>query len=505
VSAKNVIAGLTYSVWSALVSLAVVPFYLKFLGIEAYGLVGLLATTQALLLLLDMGLAATVSREVAKRSANGGILTVAPLIHSLACIYWGISAFIAASLIALAPLIAEHWVQSRGMSVGTVQAATSAIGLVVAARWPIGLYQGVLIGSQRIVTASAIGIASVTVTSLVSIFIVGWIAPTVMALFIWQALAGLAQTLVLRRAAWRAIGSASKVGFHAAEIKAVWRFSSGMGLISILGVVLSQTDKLLLSKLMQLSEYGKFTLASVVAGSLYIVVAPLFNVLYPRFVEMIERNETEKLEATYHLATIFVASLLFPLAGFFGVFSRDVIELWTSNRALAIDVAPLVALLAAGSAIHGLMFVPHALLLAHGAVRIPIKVNLLMVVVQIPVLIMLTLKFGLLGAACSWLILHLMYCAFGTFLTHRRFLHGQGIRWLVLDAGTPVLLTAVSAAMAQLALKDPSSRPLVSVAGGVAVLAATVATSLLIRAKSRRQLSSYWRAVVARHVTVPFN
>lgn len=505
VSAKNVVAGLTYSLWSALISLAVVPFYLKFLGIEAYGLVGLLATTQALLLLLDMGLAATVSREVARRSANGGALTVAPLVHSLACIYWGVSAFIAIVLIALAPWIAEHWVQSRGMSIGTVQSAVSAIGLVVAARWPIGLYQGVLIGSQRIVIASAVGIASVTLTSLISILILGWIAPTVMALFAWQALAGLLQTLVLRREAWRAIGLVGKVDFQVSEIKAVWRFSSGMGFISILGVILSQTDKLLLSKMMPLSEYGKFTLASVVAGSLYIIVAPLFNVLYPRFVEMLERNEIKKLEVTYHLATIFVASFLFPLAGFFAIFSRDVIELWTGNYTLAVDVAPLVTLLAAGSAFHGLMFVPHALLLAHGAVRIPIKINLLMVFVQIPILIMLTLKYGLAGAAFSWLILHLMYCAFGTLLTHRRFLRGHGVRWLLKDAGIPVLLTTASATFAHVLLTDASTRPLISVASGVLLLIATVTTSLLIRTLSRQQLANYWHAIVSARLTVLLN
>ncbi|MFA6198778.1 MAG: polysaccharide biosynthesis protein, partial [Patescibacteria group bacterium] len=69
----NLLAGLANSIWSALVGLAVVPFYLKYLGIEAYGLIGFFVTTQAVLSLLDMGMAPTINREVARCSAAGSL------------------------------------------------------------------------------------------------------------------------------------------------------------------------------------------------------------------------------------------------------------------------------------------------------------------------------------------------------------------------------------------------------------------------------------------------
>ncbi len=70
---RNLLAGLANSVWTALVGLAVIPLYLKFLGIEAYGLIGFFATTQALLQILDLGLAPTITREVARCSAAGNL------------------------------------------------------------------------------------------------------------------------------------------------------------------------------------------------------------------------------------------------------------------------------------------------------------------------------------------------------------------------------------------------------------------------------------------------
>ena len=99
---RNLLAGLFNSIWSALLGLAVVPFYLKYLGIEAYGLIGFFATLQALLQLLDMGMAPTINREVARCSATGNLPEAGKLLHTLAVVYWCIAAIIALSILAIA-------------------------------------------------------------------------------------------------------------------------------------------------------------------------------------------------------------------------------------------------------------------------------------------------------------------------------------------------------------------------------------------------------------------
>ena len=92
---RNLLAGLANSIWSALISLAVVPFYLKYLGMEAYGLIGFFVTTQAVLSLLDMGFSPTINREVARCSALGNLAEAGKLMHTLAIVYWCIAGGIA--------------------------------------------------------------------------------------------------------------------------------------------------------------------------------------------------------------------------------------------------------------------------------------------------------------------------------------------------------------------------------------------------------------------------
>src|SRR5262249_61763233 len=54
----------------ALIGVAFAPLYIKYLGVEAYGLIGIFAVLQAWLTLLDMGMTPTLNREVARYTAG---------------------------------------------------------------------------------------------------------------------------------------------------------------------------------------------------------------------------------------------------------------------------------------------------------------------------------------------------------------------------------------------------------------------------------------------------
>ena len=217
--ANNLLAGLANSVVSALVGLAVVPLYIKYLGIEAYGLIGFFATTQAILQLLDMGLAPTMNREVARHSASGDLKQAGKLLHTLAIVYWSMAGMIALFIVALAPLIAGYWLQSKQLAPQTISHAVMLMGLVVACRWPIGLYQGALMGAQRLTVASGVSITMVTLGSLGAVAVLAFVSPTIEAFFVWQASVGLAYAVTLRWAAWRVIGRLPDIRFNVVALK----------------------------------------------------------------------------------------------------------------------------------------------------------------------------------------------------------------------------------------------------------------------------------------------
>ena len=67
---RNVIANILGSGWSALMSIIFVPLYIKYMGVESYGLIGVSTIVFAWLFILDMGMSSTISREMARFSGN---------------------------------------------------------------------------------------------------------------------------------------------------------------------------------------------------------------------------------------------------------------------------------------------------------------------------------------------------------------------------------------------------------------------------------------------------
>jgi len=67
---RNTIANWIGQGVSALMGLAFVPLYIRYLGMEAYGLIGIFVLLQAWLSILDMGITPTLNREMARFTAG---------------------------------------------------------------------------------------------------------------------------------------------------------------------------------------------------------------------------------------------------------------------------------------------------------------------------------------------------------------------------------------------------------------------------------------------------
>lgn len=487
---RNLLAGLTNSVWSALINLAVVPLYIKYLGIEAYGLIGFFVTTQAVLGLLDMGMAPTINREVARYSATDNLQGVGKLLHTLAVVYWSMAAVIVLLITLLAPLIAEYWLQSKSLDSTTISHALMLMGLVVACRWPIGLYQGALIGAQRLVLSSSINIVMVTIGSLGAVVVLAFVSPTIEAFFIWQACVGIAYATTMRWGAWRVIGRTEGIKFEVSQLKEIWRFSLGMSGVAISAIILMQLDKVILSKILSLEDFGRYTLAVVVANGLYILLTPTFNVIYPRLTTLFSAGDTNKLIDFYRSGTRLFLAVLFPIATAAAVFSNEILTLWTGDPALATSAAPIVSLLLIGTALNGVMHFPYALQLAFGMAQLPLKINAILISAMIPTTTLLALNYGAVGGAAAWVILNAIYLIVGTLITHRFLLKKIGFKWLIADVGMPLSLSILIVALLGIEVRKLGGSLLIELLSGTGLVLLAFAVIIKLSPRLKHALSS---------------
>src|SRR5260370_41033471 len=139
----NIIANFMGQAWRALMSLAFVPVYIRYLGIEAYGLIGIFATLQACLGLLDMGLRPALSREMARYTGGAhDAKSIGDLLRSAEILMIGAAVLVAVGVLAASGWLASSWVRAEKLSHDTIAQAFTVMGIVAALQSVGRLYMG---------------------------------------------------------------------------------------------------------------------------------------------------------------------------------------------------------------------------------------------------------------------------------------------------------------------------------------------------------------------------
>jgi O-antigen/teichoic acid export membrane protein len=479
---RSVAANFLASGWAALVGLAFIPLYIRYLGIESYGLIGFFATVQAWLFVLDMGLSPALNREMARYSA--GVVPaqgIRDLLKSIEWVYAAIAVLIALALAALSPLIAGYWLKAQALATDTVAHAVLLMGLAASLQWMAILYRAALQGLQRQVWLSAVNAAVATVRAGGAVLVLAFISPTITAFLVFLCAVGLAESLVLRGHLRRHLPApVTPPRFSGAALRTISGFASGLALTMLLGTMLTQLDKLLLARLLPLDQFGYFALAVAVAGALSVLITPINNVAYPRLSEMVAAGSEPALAQQYHRFAQLLAIGILPPTLVICLFSEGVMRVWTGDAAMALAVAPLLSVWVVGTALNGLMHVPYTAQLAHGWPRLSALLNMAAVAFMVPAVLLLVPRHGAIAAAWVWVAVNAGYIVFGIALMHRRILVAEKWSWYIRDTLVPVLACSMAAALLWLARDSagPLTRLQETAFLGAGTLALALATAL---------------------------
>jgi O-antigen/teichoic acid export membrane protein len=442
--------------WTALSYFAAVPAYIALLGIESYGLIGFFLTLVALSAILELGLSTTLNRELSRREGIGESPEDArDLLRTLEVVYWGLAATIGLAACAATPLLAGSWLDSTSLPHATLTTALLLMSGVLFVQWPFTLYAGGLMGLERQVELNVIVVVAMTVRNGGAVLVLWLVSDTITAFFVWQLFGAGLQTFVTRAALWRAMPRADRAPrFRRAQLRRVWVFASVVSANAILAVILTQSDKLLLSKLISLRDFGYYSVAALLAGALVFVTLPIFQAVFPRLSRLVAVGDDAGLVRTYHQSCQLVAAAVIPVSIVIALFSPQILRLWTGDPATASRAGNLLPLLVVGTALNGLMNIPYGLSLAYGWTRFALMLNTVAVALFIPTLVVATNRYGATGAAAAWLSVNVGYVLIGIQVLHRRLLVDEMLRWYVRDVGRPVMAALAVAGAGWIVLPD---------------------------------------------------
>jgi O-antigen/teichoic acid export membrane protein len=474
---NNIIANFAGKVWAGIFSLAFVPLYIKLMGVEVYGLLGIFMSLSALLSLLDMGLSTTLSRELSRLSAleNSGQES-RNLVRTFEVVYWAIGIGIGIAMIALAPLLTKYWIHSASVNSEIVEQALMIMGASIAFQWPGAIYSGGLMGLQRQIVLNVIRSVTVTLQHCGAVAILLFVSPSILSFFLWQSFVGLLTTVVLAIWLWKSLPETKQQPcFDKALLAKNWRFASGIIGISLVTILLTQLDKIILSKMLTLEMFGYYMLAFNVSNALNNLISPIFSALFPKFTQLVASGEEKSLITLYHKGCTLLSVLVLPVAITISIFTKDILTLWLGDTIAVQNAYQILSLLMIGTALNAVMTLPYALQLAHGWTQLAIYKNIAATVLLVPFMVWMVQIYQGIGAAWVWVILNLGYFVFEVPIMHRRLLKSEMTQWYKQDVILPVIIVTIIGLVARVFLPIDSSM-LVTLLGVLCVFALSLLT-----------------------------
>ena len=401
-------------------------------------------------------------------------------------------------VLASSKLVSQHWLNVHSMPPDVVQRAVELTGLQIAMMWPYSLYEGGLLGLERQVVVNVLSTVGATARGLGALLAMKLYGANINVFLTSQIVAGALLTGAVALALWaRLPPSVSRPRVDLSVFRRIRGFALGMTGISVVSLVLTQLDKIILSKMLSLEHFAYYMLAAGVAASITNCAAPFFSSLLPRFVQMSTSGDEAALASLYHRSSQALSVVVIPVGCLISLFATDLVRVWTGDPNVASQAGPIVSLLVLGFMINSLMILPYALQLAIGWTSLVYYQNIFSVVVLVPTLVVLTKLYQGVGAAVVWLLLNLAYLTIFVPLTHRRVLRGEERRWYLDDIGRPFVIAAVTLIGARLVSLHATSLPVrlgLAAAGWVVTVAVCARTLPTIRQLVLRSIAHASRA-----------
>jgi len=429
---RNLIWNLFSQLYVALIGVLIIPFYLQLMGPEAYGLVMLYSAMIVWFSILDMGIVSTISRQTSCYLVGTISISLYRSIFSFFSLFVISVAFIAAiALWGSAGWLASNWIRYEDLSNTTVTSVFQLIAMIVVLRWCCGLYRGVLTGAEEIRWLS---IYNILIASIRFIGVLPFIyfVPNVEMFFKFQlvvALLELGWIYFLARPflpefqlrSWQC---------HRVEIRQILKFSAIIALTTVVWILVSQIDRFIVSKTLDLSEFGFFATAVTVAAVINMVSATFGTVLMPRLTHLHETDNQQELSLAYRQSTQLVVVLSSIIAMVCCFAGEHILFAWTGNSDLVSQMSEVLACYALGNLLLAVSAFPYYLQFARGKLMFHLWGHFILLVLLIPGMYFSIGIAGAIGAAYCWLVVQGLYFVFWLPYVHSQLLPGFHIGWL---------------------------------------------------------------------------
>jgi O-antigen/teichoic acid export membrane protein len=402
---------------------------------------------QSWMMILDMGLSPTLGREVAKaRALEDGFIFFNRLLRSFELIFFALSIVVILIIGFSSYWIAAHWLNVQQLDFDTLTFCVSIMGALVGFRLFASLYRSGLVGFEDQIWLNGLSIILISFKSIGALGLLVFVSSDIEDFFLFQLFVGFIEVLVFCFRFYYVLPESSRalsiIFFDRQAVRKVAPFFIGIGYTSAIWILITQSDKFILSNVLTLADYGYFSLVALISGAIVTLSGPVPQAILPRMTFLVAQDRKDEMLEIYRKSSQIVTLIIFSVAIHITLNAEILLYSWTGDLEAAKWGGEVLIWFALGNAILAIAAFQFYLQSAFGDLKLHILGSTISVLIQVPIIIVVSHLFGALGAGIGWFCFRLIWFIFWTPIVHNSFAPGLHAKWLLRDI-LPVIMLVV--------------------------------------------------------------
>lgn len=429
------------------VAIIITPFYLQYLGAEAYGLVGFFMLMQSWLTLLDMGLSATLGRQIAyARGQINGFEKFQNLLRSFELIFFALTSGVVICIYFSSDWLAHSWIKSIALSSENISYCISIMGLIIGLRLFSTIYRSGINGFEDQVWINKAGVIISSLKYIGSFFILVYISNDIRRFFEYQLVISFLEAALLGKRFYfnlpKFYSSISWLKIEWSVFREILPFTLSVTYTSAILIVITQFDKLLLSGSLSLEEFGYFSLITLITGAVISLSIPVFLAFLPRMTMLVSKGNLKEMIAVYVNMTQIITWITFSSAVLISIYPEEIFYSLTGDKKTYIWGNEILFWYALGSGVYVLGTFQYYLQNSFGTLRLYVIGSTVALAIQAPLTYYVTVQYGALGSGQLWFVFSSIWFLGWTSVVHSKLIPGFHLKWLIRDI-LPMMISIV--------------------------------------------------------------
>jgi len=382
------------------VAVIAMPFIVRGLGTERFGLLTLAWVVLGYFTIFDLGLGRATTKYVAEALGKGEG-TLVPQIIWTAVTVQAIMGFVGAIvLLGVTDLLVDRVLNIPPELLDEARVTFHLLALSIPVVLIASSFSGVLEAAQRFDLVNAVRIPSSILTYLLPLVGLarGLGLPGIVSLIVLARLGALVAFVAMN------LRIRPELGKYSASFSLLFRLFAYGGWVtvsSIVGPILVYLDRFLIGSLLTIAAVAYYTAPYEAVTRLWVISASLTMTLFPAFSTLQGEKDSQRLGTLFARSVKYVLLTTGPVVVVIWLFAGEMLQIWLGAD-FALESTVALQILAIGVLINSLGQTPFALLQGVGRPDLPAKFHLIELPVYIGVAWILVSNFGIAGAAGAW-------------------------------------------------------------------------------------------------------